>query len=361
MLTNYKGKCSLEIYTRFLIAQPYRAECTKLASLMPNMAHDAINRFLNNSNFEPKDLFNLVKDKLDLEGGTLSVDDTILDKPYSKLKYCPLLGMFYSGKHKKVVKGLCLISLIYTDCKGVSMPVHFAIADKEDANTRNQLLRDMLEDVVSWGIKAKTITFDNAYATVENFELINIYKIDCLFTIAKNQEIYTSKGRKTSIAQLSFLNKQGKIVECSLTGTIKIFQQYFPKAKELRHYAYHSEQQKRVQACNRRQFRHLRGVHWGIERYHRSLKQNCCIEKFMVRSSQAIANHIFCALLAFCYLEQAVVEKVHKSWYKFKSAIVSQAVGYFIQFKNQKKSIYSKIFTTNLHTTSIVKVSFDSS
>ena len=47
-------------------------------------AHDAANRFLNREAFSGKDLFEEARPLLALEGGTLSGDDTVLDKPYSQ-------------------------------------------------------------------------------------------------------------------------------------------------------------------------------------------------------------------------------------------------------------------------------------
>ena len=46
-------------------------------------AHDAVNRFLNREAYSARDLFEEAGPLIALEGGILSVDDTILDKPYS--------------------------------------------------------------------------------------------------------------------------------------------------------------------------------------------------------------------------------------------------------------------------------------
>ena len=58
------------------------------------ISHDSVNRFLKREKYEPKDLFNEGKNNIfkSLIGGTLSVDDSVLDKPYSKL--CLMLVIF---------------------------------------------------------------------------------------------------------------------------------------------------------------------------------------------------------------------------------------------------------------------------
>jgi hypothetical protein len=47
------------------------------------ISHDSVNRFLQREAYTPQDLFNEAKRGLELKGGTLSVDDCVLDKPYS--------------------------------------------------------------------------------------------------------------------------------------------------------------------------------------------------------------------------------------------------------------------------------------
>ncbi|WP_420868545.1 transposase [Acinetobacter towneri] len=43
-------------------------------------------------------------------------------------------------------------------------------------------------------------------------------------------------------------------------------------------------------------FHELHSSHWKIEQYHRVIKQVCHIEKFQVRRSKLILNHIFFSL-----------------------------------------------------------------
>ena len=77
-------------------------------------------RFLNREDFSGKDLFEEARPLLELEGGLLSVDDTVLDKPYSQEGKTELVGYFWSGKHGRAVKGLCLVTLLYTDCPTIT-------------------------------------------------------------------------------------------------------------------------------------------------------------------------------------------------------------------------------------------------
>jgi hypothetical protein len=53
---------------------------------MENLSHDSVNRFLLRERYEPKDLFEEIKPNINLVGGTLSGDDTVIDKPHSDPK-----------------------------------------------------------------------------------------------------------------------------------------------------------------------------------------------------------------------------------------------------------------------------------
>ena len=43
-----------------------------------NISHDSVNRFLNRENLTPEDLFLEAKSQLNLKGGVISVDDTVI-------------------------------------------------------------------------------------------------------------------------------------------------------------------------------------------------------------------------------------------------------------------------------------------
>lgn len=82
-----------------MLAEPKHAGCTRLAEILENLSHDSINRFLLRERYDPKDLFDELKQHIELIGGTLSGDDTVIDKPYSNPLLTELIGYFWSGKH----------------------------------------------------------------------------------------------------------------------------------------------------------------------------------------------------------------------------------------------------------------------
>jgi len=144
------------MYIGFLMSEPKSSTCTRLSQVM-GISHDSVNRFLLRESYEPQDLFNEAKKLLDVVGGTLNVDDTTLDKPYSQ-------------KMDRVVKGLSLVTLYYTDLQGRSLPVNYRVYDKVNNKSKNDYFQDMLAEVLAWGLRPAFTTGDSWYACEKNLK-----------------------------------------------------------------------------------------------------------------------------------------------------------------------------------------------
>ena len=88
------------------IGLPKKGSCCRLGEVMDISA----TRFLQRKHYDSKDLYDEAAPLLNLKGGTLSVDDSVLDKPYSH--YLAFVGYFWSGKHHRTVKGINLITVM---------------------------------------------------------------------------------------------------------------------------------------------------------------------------------------------------------------------------------------------------------
>ena len=64
---------------------------------------------------------------------------------------------------------------------------------------------------------------------------------------------------------------------------------------------------------------------WGIEVYHRALKQCCGVEKAQVRKAVSILRHLLLALRAFLRLEVYRL-RTGVSWYEAKISIFRDAI-----------------------------------
>ena len=96
---------TLPKYIGFLLSEPNAVSCVLMGQVL-EMSHDSVNRFLYREKYSPQDLFNETKRSIDLTGGTLSVDDSVLDKPYAN--HIAFVDYFYSLGNK----GIRLIKIV---------------------------------------------------------------------------------------------------------------------------------------------------------------------------------------------------------------------------------------------------------
>jgi urease beta subunit len=180
-----------------------------------------VNRFLLRERYEPKDLFDIVKAIINLGGGILSVDDTVIEKLYSDPKYAELIGYFWSGKYHKTIKGVNLITLYYSDIHGNSVPINYRIYDKNEGKTKNDYFREMLLEVLAWGLKPRIVTGDSWYSGVENLKFLRNQKLGFLFGIEKNRTVSSEPGKYCQVRTIE-ITEQGLITHLREFGFVKL-------------------------------------------------------------------------------------------------------------------------------------------
>lgn len=336
------ARCNEEMYIAYLLSEPGNASCTRLSEIMVNISHDSINRFLERENYTPLDLFNSVKGELTLEGGVLSIDDSVLDKPYSDPKKAVLIDYFWSGKHKRPVKGINLITLYYTDVEDRCMPVNYRIYDKREGKTKNDYFREMLLEVIAWGIKPAWVTGDAWYCSLENLKFLRKQKLNFLFGIDNNRIISLEKGSYCQVQSLTEWPADGRRVYLKEFGDVKVFRQEYKKV--YRYYIMGVAELDRLAGLKESDFVLTHARHWNIERFHRAIKQVCNIEHFQVRNYQSMMTHIFCAISAFVRLELLRVKRIIENWYQIKRELFVDIIRQFILSRDS--SIFSKTNTS---------------
>jgi hypothetical protein len=275
--------CNEEIYISYLLSEPQYTSCTRLAEIMETISHDSINRFLERERFEPKDLFEEEKNKIEFVGGILSVDDSVLDKPYSDPSKAAFIDLFWSGKHKCVVKGLNLVSLFYTDIHGVSVPVNYRICDKLSGKTKNDYFREMLVEVISWGLYPSWVTGDSWYSSLENLKFIRGQKLNFMFGIENNRIVSVERGKYIQIQKFEgWSSTDIQTMYLKDYGMVKVCRQLYKKV--YRYYIMSTAELNNLESVTPVDFKRVHDAHWCIERFHRAIKQVCNIERFLTHN-----------------------------------------------------------------------------
>ncbi|USE39559.1 transposase [Endozoicomonas sp. SCSIO W0465] len=316
------ARCTLAKYIGFLISEPKSSTCTRLAEVT-DFSHDSANRFLKRENYQPKDMYDEAVKSLNPIGGTLSVDDSVLDKPYSYS--VALVGHFWSGKHHRVVKGVNLITLYYTDVSGRHMPVNYRIYDKSEDKTKNDYFREMLIEVLVWGLKPAFVTGDSWYSCTTNLKTIKNHQTGFMFAVEKNRTVSLEKGKWQQVQHLD-IPDNGLDVWLKDFGKIRLFRTMLKDQR--RHYVVYLPEEVPFE---RNDFKQIHDQHWQIEQFHRAIKQVCHIEHFQVRSERPVRNHIFAAILAFVYLQKMQIEQEFTNIYQHQRGLFKETIGAFIE------------------------------
>src|SRR4029450_4344868 len=92
-------------YVEYLVSTPKNCTCTYPAEHLEDVSHDVVNDFLRPKRFMPREVWRLVKDRLeDSKGAFLIVDDSVHDKRYSR--FIELVRAPYSGTEHRVGRGI---------------------------------------------------------------------------------------------------------------------------------------------------------------------------------------------------------------------------------------------------------------
>ena len=323
--------CTLPMYIGYLLSDPISISCCRLGDIL-NISHDSVNRFLYRESYSPIDLFNEAKTTLNLKGGTLSVDDSVLDKPYAH--YISYVDYFWSGKHHAVVKGINLITLYYTDPQGQHQPVNFRVYDKKEGKTKNDYFQDMLAEVLSWGLEPTFVTGDSWYSCIKNLKTITNHQLGFMFALESNRLVSLEKGTWTQVQKLD-IPEDGLLVWLRDFGQVKLFRTELKN--QVRHYAVHLPSEKptdietKLNNFNQDAFNALHDQHWQIEQYHRAIKQVCNIESFQIRGKIAVRNHLFAAICGYVELQKLRAMAFLKNCYQLKRELFNAVIASFIK------------------------------
>ncbi len=239
-----------------------------------------------------------------------------------------LINYVYSGRHHRAVKGIQLITLYYTDLSLKSVPINYRIYNKEEGKTKNDYLREMIAEVLAWGLSPTTVTTDTWYSSQKNLKFFKNKGLGFLTGIAKNRSCSVNGKTFTQVKNLE-IPEVGLVVYLKNFGQVKVFRRSF-KNETYRYYIMFMAEEDTLKSISRTEFKELHSIHWGIECYHRAIKQVCGIERFMVRTTEAVHTHFFSAIRAFTQLELMRAEELIENWYEIQRNLSLQVARDFI-------------------------------
>jgi hypothetical protein len=317
------NKPLLDLYTDYLISSFGPTTATGLSRLVDGeVSHDQVTRFLASPPKTSADLWRIVKPMLrqiESADGLLILDDSIEEKPYTDEN--DLICWHWDHAHQRHVKGLNFLTAFYAT-ETVSLPVAFDLVTKTEAYvdaktgkqkrrstiTKNARYRMLLQICVHNQLKFRYVLNDSWYAAADNMNFIHLdLKKEFVMPLKANRKVALSEAdqqavryvavstldlpegqtRQIWLEEVNFpllLAKQVFINEDGSTGTL-----YLVTSDLTLNYD-------RITTLYQKRF--------GVEGYHKSLKQNASLEKSPTRTETTQQNHFFASLCAYVKLER---------------------------------------------------------
>jgi len=306
-------------YINFLIATQKAYSCMEAQRVQPESddapVHNAITRLLHRLEPSTTKLWQEAQPQVSLDQGILVIDDSTLDKFYAEKM--ELVTRHWSGKHGRVVQGINLITLLWTDGDR-DIPIDYRFYEKSiDGATKNDHFRSMIETGKQRGFQPKCVVFDSWYSSLENLKLIRGYDWMWLTRLKRNRHVNPDNTGNRPLSGVEIAATR-MVVHLKGYGCVKVFKMVTPNG-DIDYWAINDLYLGELQRLQWAEFA------WAIEEYHRGLKHCCGAERAHVRSSRAQRNHLCLAIRAFLRLESHMCA-TGISWYEAKVAIIRDAI-----------------------------------
>ena len=325
-------------YIHFLVAAQKEFTCTEASRSHPDEeeapAHDAFTRLLQRRPPDTEALWQEAEPAVEEDGGLLILDDTTLDKPYAnEIEH---VTWHWSGKHNDVVKGINLLTLLWRGSSETEasdkkprephVPCDFRLYEK-DGKTKNEHFREMAETASDREFDPEYVVFDSWYSGLDNLKKVRDLGWTFFTRLQKNRKVNPDDTYNRQIQEID-IPEEGRKMHLRGFGFVKVFRTVSRNGdakdreegeKKVQYWATNDldmTEEKREELARRA---------WGVETYHRRLKQYCGAERSQCQSTEAQHNHIQMSIRAFLRLELHRVETAI-SFYESKTAIIREAI-----------------------------------
>ena len=314
-----QAKVTESQFIDFLIATPLNATAMEAARTQPATAqpaaHDAYTRLLHRLEPTSDALWSEAKPEVQRAAGVLVLDDSVLDKPYAR--HMDLVHHMWSGKHHRVVQGIDLLTLLWTDGDR-HVPCDYRIYDKvNDGLTKNDHFGDLLRIAQNRGFTPECVLFDGWYSSLANLKLLRTMGWPWLTRLKANRRVNPDRTGLRALEEC-VLAASGTVVHLEGYGFIKVFR-IVAKDGTTEYWATSNLGMDELERLR------LAEASWRIEEYHRGLKQVTNVERCQCRKAVAQRCYIGLALRAFVVVERWCF-RTGINWLTAKWQIVREAV-----------------------------------
>lgn len=313
-------------YCQFLMSTQVNYTQTNFSDHYSSFSHDAINRYLQDANLKPADVWNLVKDTIEYDDeACLVFDDSVLDKNHSHR--IEMVRRQYSGNAHGLIKGIGVVNCLYVNIK----TGHYWIIDwrlyapDEDEKSKLDHVKEMFDNALQHKkLRFRTVLMDSWYATKELMKHIQRSEKHFYCPLKSNRKVDDSQGLQPykAVKEVQWSDEEGQHGK-----VIKLYG--FPGDEKLKLFRV-------VVTPSRTEWivtndltqdstddtHEMCAVRWKIEQYHREVKQVVGIEKCQCRSARAQKNHIACAILAWVHMT-TLARSMKTNIYSLKKKMLS--------------------------------------
>lgn len=340
----------LDLYTDYLVSAFGAVTSTGLSNMLDAaVSHDRISRMLSRREFTQQDYWRAVKGlvrKLESPNGIIKVDDTIEEKPHSTEN--EIICWHYDHSKDRNIKGINIINFVYQPYPSVqtnfSVPVAFEVVQKTEqffdtksgkvkrrnSRGKNEIVRIRLRILHQQGkVKFQTVLWDSWYSSNENFAFVHQeLKKTFIGAIKSNRKVALTlqdkkQGKFKKISELEWHQTEPRIIYLpGLDFPVLLTKQVFTNKDGSNGELFLVSNDLKLTAL---ELFSTYGERWGIEVFHRSLKQNVGLEKSPTKYEVTQRNHIFAAMLAWIKLEILSL-KNQSTHYGFKTKLYVKAI-----------------------------------
>jgi len=312
-----------DLYTDYLISAFGPTTATGLSRMLDGqISHDQVTRLLAAPPQNSADLWREVKPlvrHIERPDGTLSIDDSIGAKPHTDEN--SIICWHWSHSFDRHVKGIEFLTAYY-NVGDVSLPIAFDLVEKTEEYispktgklkrrsplSKNQRYGMLLRIAVHNQVPFQYVLNDVWFASAANMKYVKgDLKKDFIMPLKRNRKVALSAGDKrrgqyVAVSSLSLpADTTREIWLEDVPFPVLLLKQVFinDDGSQGVRYLVTSDLALRYDRITK-----LFQKRWGIEVYHKSLKQNASLEKSPTRTEATQRNHLFASLCAYVKLER---------------------------------------------------------